>query len=369
LGDTLISKSTLFSSEFKYSLIFDGLKFTMQDQGRDSIDVIPGEIKYGIKSVQEIANGSGQLDQPFDVIRGMNSTGEWKIKSYGWSEDERQNINWADYAGYDNYEIRFTESGSEYYLSGYQFGLSEPVLKNEPKAKNRVPFEIWNIGRDLESAEDDTRLAIKIRDENKSDTTLAITDSTWTQLPGGDWEPVYGCIIDSEYVEPLPQTSGRTGYESHPIGRITFNGKLPEQGTIIRITTWKPLENGNTFSVSLNPAADNDFSHAKSRIDEISVFPNPYYGSEYRSQRPGDGFVRLINLPQKVTVRIYTIAGELVLKEKKDDPSPFWDWNLRNQGGIPVASGIFIIHLDMPKIGQKILKAAIVQDNYIILDN
>jgi hypothetical protein len=293
----------------------------------------------------------------------LNSTNNWKIKSYGWSIDERQNINWADNIGYDNYEIRFTESGSEYYLSGYQFGLQNPVLKNEPKAKNKVPFEIWNIGRDVQSTEDDIRLTIKIRDENKGDTTRAIIDSSWTQLENGDWEEVYGYISDSEYVEPLAQESGRTRYQNHPLGNITFNGKLPETGTVIRITTWRPLTPGNVFKFQTVAPDTQDFAKARQNIDKITVFPNPYFGSEYRNDHPGQGFVRFGNLPRKATIRIYSIAGQLVNKFEKDDASPWYDWQLNTMDNKNVPSGIYIAHIQMPKIGNKILKIALVQDN------
>jgi len=68
-------------------------------------------------------------------------------------------------------------------------------------------------------------------------------------------------------------------------------------------------------------------------------------------------------LPQKVTVRIFTLSGQLVKKIEKENDSPWLDWDLRNRDGKAVASGIYIAHLEMPKIGKKIMKLAVVQDN------
>ena len=34
----------------------------------------------------------------------------------------------------------------------------------------------------------------------------------------------------------------------------------------------------------------------------------------------------------------------------------FQDWDMKNQSGIPVASGLYIIHIDVPNVGEKILK-------------
>ena len=41
-------------------------------------------------------------------------------------------------------------------------------------------------------------------------------------------------------------------------------------------------------------------------------------------------------------------------------------WDLLNQNGFPVASGIYIIHIEMPNFGSKILKLALVQEEQIL---
>jgi hypothetical protein len=268
--------------------------------------------------------------------------------------------------GFDNYEIRFTATGSEYYLSGYQFGLQAPVFKNEVKAKDRVPFEIWNIGQDVDSPDDDVRLSIKIRDENKSDPGLTVIDSTWTHLANGNWEPVYGFLQDDGYAEPLPATSGRSNAADHPIGKITFTGDLPAPGTIIRISTWKPVGEGDAWEITATAPNLDDKASAKANLDKISVFPNPYFGANELERDKYRKFVRFTNLPNQVTVRIYTIAGVFVNKIEKDDPSQWLDWNLLNIDNLPVATGIYIAHLDMPGIGEKIMKIAVIQEKQII---
>ena len=35
---------------------------------------------------------------------------------------------------------------------------------------------------------------------------------------------------------------------------------------------------------------------------------------------------------------------------------PYQDWDMKNQNGISVASGLYIIHVDVPGVGEKILK-------------
>ena len=47
-----------------------------------------------------------------------------------------------------------------------------------------------------------------------------------------------------------------------------------------------------------------------------------------------------------------TNANDVVQSKR----APYQDWDLKNQNGIPVASGLYIIHIDAPGIGEKIVK-------------
>ena len=51
----------------------------------------------------------------------------------------------------------------------------------------------------------------------------------------------------------------------------------------------------------------------------------------------------------------YTIL-EAVRKYKKNDALSYLDWDLKNQANIPIAGGLYIIHIDAPGVGEKILK-------------
>ena len=51
----------------------------------------------------------------------------------------------------------------------------------------------------------------------------------------------------------------------------------------------------------------------------------------------------------------------------KDSPEQFTRWNLQNNNNYPVASGIYIVYIDMPDLGTtKILKLAIIQEEQIL---
>jgi hypothetical protein len=88
----------------------------------------------------------------------------------------------------------------------------------------------------------------------------------------------------------------------------------------------------------------------------INVVPNPYYAfSEYERNRL-DTRVKITNLPKICTINIYTVNGKLVRTFKKDSEITSQDWDLTNNKSIPVASGVYLIHVEIPGIGERVLK-------------
>ena len=69
-------------------------------------------------------------------------------------------------------------------------------------------------------------------------------------------------------------------------------------------------------------------------------------------------------LPEKCTIRIFDLTGSLVRKLEKDDAaSPFLRWNLENEYQLPVASGIYVYHVEVPDMGKKVGKIAVFTPN------
>ena len=100
-------------------------------------------------------------------------------------------------------------------------------------------------------------------------------------------------------------------------------------------------------------------------INMISVYPNPYYGFHELEESRSKKYVSFNNLPQKATIRIFTMGGTMVREIKKDDSGQFTQWDLANQYGYPVGSGLYIIHIETD-YGEKILKLALVQETQVL---
>jgi hypothetical protein len=88
----------------------------------------------------------------------------------------------------------------------------------------------------------------------------------------------------------------------------------------------------------------------------INVVPNPYYAfSQYEATRL-DARIKITNLPEKCNIKIFNIRGKLIQSYKKDNPITSQDWDLKNSAGIPVAGGVYLIHVEVPGIGERIIK-------------
>jgi hypothetical protein len=106
-------------------------------------------------------------------------------------------------------------------------------------------------------------------------------------------------------------------------------------------------KNFPTYQFSTEGIAATEYNEDKalSDLDLINVVPNPYYAYSEYELVPLSNLVKITNLPQKCTVSIYNVSGTLIRKFTKDDPITFIDWDMKNQAGIPIAGGVYLIHV------------------------
>jgi hypothetical protein len=169
-----------------------------------------------------------------------------------------------------------------------------------------------------------------------------------------------------EYVESDFRLTWRINYDQ-PAG-IGYQPEYPQPGDVFRISTSKPFKTGDYFSFTTASAAvDNE--QAKSELDDINVVPNPYIaaaGWEKRNLNQtgrGERRIDFINLPSECTIRIYTVAGQLV-KTLRKEASPLdgtMTWDLISDDGMDVAYGLYIYHVDAPGVGTHVGRFAIIK--------
>jgi hypothetical protein len=123
--------------------------------------------------------------------------------------------------------------------------------------------------------------------------------------------------------------------------------------------TYTGLNNGKPayrFTTSGAHTIINDNQTITSVLDQIRIVPNPYYAySEYEANGI-DNRVKFTNLPEQCEINIFNMNGGLVKHIEKDNALTFVDWTLKNHQEIPIASGMYIVHINVPGVGEKILK-------------
>jgi hypothetical protein len=226
----------------------------------------------------------------------------------------------------------------------------------------RIPFEVWNISDP----------------ENEFQVNLTFRDRLQAHGPGGDdplyaWNLVnrmYACIVNSPYDEtqPIQVDGGPDALNALATWVVVFWGTVYAMDDVITISYANPIVAGlDRWSFSTTESTFNE-GLAKSQVNDINVFPNPYYGLNTEELNKYNRFVTFSHLPDNATIRIFNLAGVLVQKIVKDPTSgQFQRWDLANQSGLPVASGLYIAYIELPDLGEtKILKIAVIQEQQIL---
>ena len=126
------------------------------------------------------------------------------------------------------------------------------------------------------------------------------------------------------------------------------------------------MAGGDSYTFSTTAQAFNSAT-ATTDVEKINVFPNPYYAVNTEELNKYQKFVTFNHLPANVKIRIFNLAGVQVRIIDKVGGSQFQRWDLSNESGLPVASGIYIAFIDMPDLGTtKILKIAVIQEEQIL---
>lgn len=181
-----------------------------------------------------------------------------------------------------------------------------------------------------------------------------------------------------------PLTAGNTYYVcSTPVtyNGITYNtigasftavNSQPFTGS--GLVTSTPPENNfmpyYRFATHEYAPVSNDKSTAKSALDLINIIPNPYYAYSAYENGINEFKVKIANLPPQCTVSIFNLSGKLIRKYNRnaalnhtagtetaiENSSTCIDWDLKNHRGMTVSSGIYVIHVNAPGLGERTLK-------------
>jgi hypothetical protein len=104
-------------------------------------------------------------------------------------------------------------------------------------------------------------------------------------------------------------------------------------------------------------------------LSNVNVVPNPYYAYSAYETSQFVNTVKITNLPDGAVVSIYTLDGKFIRQYKRDEikmiktspdapigssqTSASLEWDMKNFSGIPIASGVYLIHVVDTKTGEE----------------
>lgn len=113
---------------------------------------------------------------------------------------------------------------------------------------------------------------------------------------------------------------------------------------------------------------------AQGGLDKVQIVPNPFYNFSAYADSEGNGVIKITNLPARCEVTIFTLDGKVVRRfDRNEQPAPPFGsgiaeqqiypdliWDLRNENGKTIASGIYLVRIRAEGIGEITLKAVVI---------
>jgi hypothetical protein len=225
-----------------------------------------------------------------------------------------------------------------------------------------VPFTVWNV---------DVNQQLTARFlENQGPPAAANANGVWDPSTSGDGGREFVWVDQTPY-----SATPNALFTNDSTNVDVLNGSLPLiyefASRLVTATSTIAAGDKAAFLTSI-PATANDYftfttgaanrfnaTLAKDELSKVLAVPNPYFNhSSYELNQFGR-VVKFTHLPAVCTVRLFSLAGDLIRTITKNDNSSEVSWDLLTDRGLPVSSGIYLFHVDAPGAGTKVGKVAI----------
>jgi len=300
-------------------------------------------------------------------VGGVN----WGGRYFGGSMDVGENFFGTDVLPTDYFpvELKWTDNPVMSEANGWAQGAA--MLQSAGYAvqgKGWMPFQTF----DISDTANPRQVNVSFRINNATPTKL-VWDMGWDGTAFASLGARNYTFIQKTSYNPDMYLAG-TGtdpsvndvlYAWWPDKRSDAHPYLEDKFTMVIVPNYPALvQDTYTFT---GTAPTTSSALAKQDVNKINVFPNPYYGVNSQELNKYNRFVTFNHLPANATIRIFNLAGVMVRTIVHSGGDQYQRWDLANENGLPVASGLYIAYIDMPDLGTtKILKFAIIQEQQIL---
>jgi hypothetical protein len=222
---------------------------------------------------------------------------------------------WNDAPFRCSYELRYTGDSTRASWVGDGFYGTDYVYW--------VPLECWNITTN-------ERVSLAVYDYENNDIWDVYDDLA---------------VVDYPYDPEATVTPFAFPYHYSWLFNFEEDGFSPAVGDVFTVAG-APL-NGpdDQFAFKVDGISANA---AANQLKDIKVVPNPYFG-HYDARvetSEGESVIKFTKVPGQCTIRIYTLAGDLVKTIEHNTGEGEVSWNLQSSNQQQVASGTYLFHVD-----------------------
>ena len=104
-------------------------------------------------------------------------------------------------------------------------------------------------------------------------------------------------------------------------------------------------------------------------LSNVNVVPNPYYAYSTYENTKFDNTIKITNLPDRAEITIFSLDGKFIKSFSRSErvgfktsanpgvqttqTNPDVNWDMKNSAGIPIAAGVYLIHVYAPELGEE----------------
>ena len=250
-------------------------------------------------------------------------------------------------------------NGSPYYyvISAYHYNDINYSFLNHDEVYSdpiKVIPQNPNPGIRYESETGDSISISHLRGTAEADVNIIVVDPS--EVNGHQYEISFKKISENKIVWDLDDVTENITVLSNQKNITGTDEYLIIDGIRIIITqNENNILTENDLYRFITPKVNYNEEVAKTDVENINVFPNPYYGYNPMETQKLGNFVMINHLPKRATIRIFNLAGQLVRTLHKESEDQFYLWDLQNE------HQLYILHIEMPDLGKvKVLKLAVV---------
>lgn len=130
----------------------------------------------------------------------------------------------------------------------------------------------------------------------------------------------------------------------------------------VDVVPYYPNSDADKFAISgadLSPQLTTQES--QNLLEKVKIVPNPYFAYSSYETSYDEPILKFTHIEGAATIRIFNVAGQLVKTLVKSDNLNEMTWDLRNEARLKIASGMYIAHIEVAGVGNKVLKFAVIQ--------